>query len=317
MVYRCDDYDPKLFPKGAYLYREIIAKSPGSLHHVSAHGYAKMAWEDDPLQQRAYVTGDHVFNEYTVNRAYLEGHIDPENGLPGTLPREVFFLATGIWPFDGRPAARLLGRPYALRDVAKAEEYSVVRPRQDLVDGRWCHVLEWPGNDRLWLDTERGFVLLARELFFGGWGALGERFELGGDREVAPGIWLPRWIHNLQLDCEAPTEEGRGRRLIDARLDILRADVGPVYESAFVFQPRPGSLKKTRVDLIQEQPGGPDHLDYVAHWVQVHAPTSRPPARTAIPIGAVAFLPAVLFIAACEICRRRAARPPVATEHPL
>ena len=93
--------------------------------------------------------------------------------------------------------------------------------------------------------------------------------------------------------------------------------MGPVYESAFVFQPRPGSLKKTRVDLIQEQPGGPDHLDYVAHWVQVHAPTSRPPARTAIPIGAVAFLPAVLFIAACEICRRRAARPPVATEHPL
>jgi hypothetical protein len=316
VVYRSDDYDPERYPKGTFLYREIIAKSPGSLHEVSAHGHAAMAWEDDPFQQSAYVTDDHAFNEHPVDRAYFEDHIDPKGVLPGTLPNEAFCLGTGIWPFDGRPAPRPLGRPYVLRDVARAEDFAVVRPRQERVDGRWCHVLEWPGKDRLWLDTERGFVLLAREMFLGKWGALGQRFELGGHREVAPGIWLPSWIHNLRLDCEAPTEEGRRRRLIDARLEILRADVGPVDDSAFVFRPRPGSLKMTGRDTIQTQPGGLDYLDDVAHWVEVHAPASRPPARPAIPISAVAFLPAILFIVACEVRRRRAARPPVAMEHP-
>jgi hypothetical protein len=50
VVYRCDGYDPKRAPEGAYLYREVVAKSPSSLHSVSAHGHATMAWQDDPLQ---------------------------------------------------------------------------------------------------------------------------------------------------------------------------------------------------------------------------------------------------------------------------
>jgi hypothetical protein len=257
-----------------------------------------------------------VFNEFAVNRAYFVALIDPKGGLPGTLQSESFFLATGIWPLDGRSAPRLRGRPYVLRDVAKAEDYSLVRPRQERVDGRWCHVLESPGKDRLWLDTERGFVPLARELFVGKWRALGQRFELGGHREVAPGIWLPSWIHNLQADYEAPTEEGRRRKLIDSRFDILRARVGSVDDSIFIFRPRPGSLKTTGGEAIQAQPGGLDHLDDIVRWVEKHAPASRTSAHPAIPTSAVAFVPAILFIIACEVRRRRAARPPVATEHP-
>jgi hypothetical protein len=316
VIYRSDDYDAEHFPKGAYLYREIIAKSPGSLHHVSAHGHAKLAWEDDPLQQSAYVTDDHWFNEFPVNREYRDAHIDPKDELPGTLPNEAFFLATGIWPFDGRPAPRLLGRPYVLRDVAKAEEFSVVRPQQELVDGRWCHVLEWPGKDHLWLDTERGFVLLAREMFVGKWGALGQRFELAGYHEVGSGIWMPTSIQNIRLDCEAPTEEGRRRKLLNARLDVLRADVGPVDDSVFAFRPRPGSLRMTGPNTIQAQPGGLDQLDYVARWVKTHAPATRFRPRPAMPIGLVAVLVSLLYIVACEVRRRRAAKSSVAMERP-
>ncbi len=90
-----------------------------------------------------------------------------------------------------------------------------------------------------------------------------------------------------------------------------------VPDSTFVFRPRPGSLKMTGRVAIQAQPGGLDHLDDVAHWVEGHAPVSRPPARPAIPIIMVAFLPALIFIVACEIRRRRAAKPPAAAEHPL
>jgi hypothetical protein len=317
MIYWTDDYDPKFYPKGAYLYREIIAKSPGSMHCASFHGHPKLAREDDLFQQSTYVTNDHWFNEFPLNRAYREGPIDTKGELPGSLQMEAFFLATGIWPFEDRPALRLEGRPFLLRDVARAEDHSSVRPWQERVDGRWCHVLECPGHDRLWLDTERGFVLLAREMFIGRWRTLGQRFELSGHREVAPGIWLPSSIHNLRLDCEAPTDEGRQRRLIDTRFKILRADAGPVDDSAFVFRPRPGSLKFTGGEAIQAQPGGLDHLDHVAHWVEENEPVARPTARRAIPTSAVAFLPAILFIVACEVRRRRAARPPVAMEHPV
>jgi hypothetical protein len=105
--------------------------------------------------------------------------------------------------------------------------------------------------------------------------------------------------------------------VLDARHEILWADADPVDDSVFVFLPRPGSLKFTRGEAIQTQPGGLDHLDQVARWVEKHAPVSRSPARPAIPISAVAFLPAILYIVACEVRRRRAARPPVATEHTL
>jgi hypothetical protein len=315
VVYRSNDYDPKLFPMGTYLYREIIAQSPGSLHHVSAHGHATLDWKDDPYQQSAYVSGDHAFNEFPVNRKYIETHIGPNDALPGTLPSDFFFLSTGIWPFDGRPAPRPLDRPYMLREVARAKEFSTVRPRQELVDGRWCHVLESPGNDRLWLDTERGCALLARETIVGKWLAVGQRFELGGHREVGPGIWLPRWIHNMQFDYEAPTEEGRRRKLTDARHEVLRAEVSRVDDSAFNFRPRPGSLLENATGApTQAEPGGLDHLDHLVHWLREHAPASSPRTRSAIPIGSVALLPVILYVAASEVLRRRAARPPGATE---
>jgi hypothetical protein len=318
VVYQSDDYSSGEFPMGTYLHREVIARAPCSLRHVSAHGHAALDWRNDPFQQSAYVIDHHVFNEFPVNRAYFESQVEPADGLPGTLQDEFFFLATGIWPLDRRAAPRPLGGPYMLRDVAEGEEFSAVRPRQEMVDGRWCHVLEWPGKDRLWLDTERGFILLRRDTTYGTRNALGQRLELGGHSEAAPGIWLPRRIQNMQFDYEAPTEEGRQRKIINAQHDVLRADVNPVDDSAFVFQPRPGSLlyKEGRRPM-QAQAGGMDHLGYLVRWLQVHAPASWPRrAHSAIPFGSIAFLPTLVVIAACELRRRRAAKPPLVTGPP-
>ena len=273
-----------------------------------------MAWEDDPYQQSAYVNYDHAFNDHPVNLPYREDHIDPRASCR-TLPGDLFFRTTGIWPFDGRPAPRFLGRPCMLRDIAGAKEDPVVRPRQELVDGRWCHVLEWPRNESLWVDTERGFVLLAARCSSASGARWASGLSWGGTARSRP-------VLAAQLDPQPPTglrgtdQEGRRRRLIDARHEILRADVGPVDDRTFVFRPRPGSLKMTGVEAIQAHPGGLDHLDDVALGPGA-SPVSRPPARPAIPISAVAFVPAILYIVACEVHRRRAARPPVAMEHPL
>jgi len=98
VTYRSDDYDPKKFPKGTYLHRIVVAKAPSFLYHVSAHGHRRLEWQDDFYQQRAYVTANHVCNEFPVVRTYFEHDIRPEDPLPGTLPRDFFFLATGLWP---------------------------------------------------------------------------------------------------------------------------------------------------------------------------------------------------------------------------
>jgi hypothetical protein len=86
-------------------------------------------------------------------------------------------------------------------------------------------VLEYPGYDRLWIDTERGCALLARETHSSRNGALVQRIELSGHREVAPGIWLPSSIRNIQYDYNAVSEEGRRRRVIDAVHVVLGMSV--------------------------------------------------------------------------------------------
>src|SRR5262249_47441398 len=127
VVYRAEGYDPQRFPQGAYLHRVVAAKSPCLLDHVSAHGHDRLDWHDDFYQQRAHVTADRLDTEFPVNRVYAEYPLRPDEGLPGSLPQEFFFLATGLWPLEGRPPPRPDGRPYVLREVAAAKEYSVVR----------------------------------------------------------------------------------------------------------------------------------------------------------------------------------------------
>jgi hypothetical protein len=275
VVYRSSDYDPGKYPKGTYLHREVESWAPYDLRHVSAHGYDGLDWRDDPLQQHAYVTKGHALNEFPINRTFAENDVRPEDGLPGSLPQEFFFVATGIWPHSGWRPPRPEGRALVLREVAAEPEYRVVRPVQELVDQRWCHVLERPGLDRLWLDVERGCALLARESSLKVGGPMVQRIELGGHHQVAAGVWLPGWMRNIQFDYNAPTEEGRRRAYRDARMVVLEAwanrDAVPPP-----FHPRPGELRSAAEGPpTQVVPGGRDHLDDVARWLVRHAVIAR------------------------------------------
>jgi hypothetical protein len=307
VVYRCYDYDAEKYPRGSYLYRIIAVRSPHDLYHVSCHGHDRLDWRDDPFQQRAIVTKDRLDNEYYVNRVYFESRIRPEEGLPGSLPNEFFFIATGLWPLEGRQPPRPDGRAYVLREVAASADYSRVRTLQEEVDGRWCHVLEFPGYDRLWIDVEHGCALLARETHSQSTGALVQRIELGGHREVAPGIWMPARMRNIQFDHTSPNEEGRRRIYRDATHEILDVEVNRVEEGLFTFRPRPGSMRWTHEEsLTQVQPDGLDHLDELARWVGRNFPRDEPKPVVPIPPASATVVAAVLLIVGCEVLRRRA-----------
>jgi hypothetical protein len=304
--YRSYDYDQERYPKGSYLHRIVAARSPHDLYHLSTHGHDRLDWRDDPFQQRATVTKDRLDNEFYLSRTYFECGLRPEEGLPGTLPNEFFFIATGLWPLEGREPIRPDGRPYVLREVAVSADYSRVRPFQEKVDGRWCHVLEFPRNDRLWLDVDRGCALLARETHSRRTGGMVQRVELGGHREAAPGIWMPTWVRNIQYDYNAPTEEGRRRVYLDARLQIVAAEVNRVDAGLFAFRPRPGSMRWTNDEpLTQVQPGGLAHLDEMARWVRRSFPLSEPDRFASVSPTYATGGAVLLLIVGCELIRRR------------
>jgi hypothetical protein len=174
-----------------------------------------------------------------------------------------------------------------------------MRPRQELVDGRWCHVLENEGVERLWIDIEHGCALLARETDNGTPPVLMQRLEAGGHREVAPGVWLPSWLRNTQYKWRALTEAGRKQKVLDALHLIVEARANDVDDGLFEFRPLPGALDRSRATApVQTRPGGLDHLENLVAWARRHRQV--PPPGWEFP-AYLAGLPLLGLIAASEL----------------
>jgi hypothetical protein len=222
--------------------------------------------------------------------SFFEANLKPVDPLPGTLPGELFFLATGIWPLSGRDPPRPDGRPYMLHEIAAESEYASVRAWQECVGGRWCTVLERPGYDRLWLDTDRGYALVARETQSKENGALVQRIELGEHREVVPGMWLPTWFRNIQFDYHAPTEQGRQRKVVNALHTVIELGVNDVCEATFEFHQLSGAIRTSREGSrgTQIKAGGLDHLENLVGWVRKRIGVGGQPRRTGL-----------VYVAAC------------------
>lgn len=264
---RCDYGDDPRYPAGAAIYRTVACKRPEKFYYSSGKGHARRDWEDDPLWQRCYVSGTSWHWEYVLWRAYFDGSIGGAERLPESAQGELFLLATGIWPFDERPAPVLpSGTSSALRDVAKDEGYALL-PVLELCDGRACHVLQNP-NDKLWIDASRGCSLVAREVRQRETRLLVSRYELKGQREVAEGVWLPRRIHNMQYASEP--SDPTPRLIIDSVIDVVDAHANDVAEEIFHFEPPPGALRlasRENRTPVQSRPGGLDHLDSLVCWI--------------------------------------------------
>jgi len=314
VVYRAQGNVADGAPRSMYVRREIAAKAPCFLFYHNTHGCDWFDWRDDPLQKKAYLTANRLYSESSLNRIYYDVEYPPDGALPRSLQGELFFEFTGLWPFDSRPAPRPFGRVHVLPEVALSADYSIVRTYQETTDGRWCHVLENPAIDYLWLDAERGCCLLARELYDPATRRLITRLELGGHREVASGIWLPSWIKSIQYDFGARTDQQSTRKVTDSRIDILSIKVNDVADSVFEFHPRPGSLLYRADDPnsqpTQTQPGGLEHLDNLVEWTKrYHPPETNAFGGALGYCGCLAGVPFLAVIVYCEIRRRNKASP--------
>ncbi|QDU51212.1 hypothetical protein [Gimesia panareensis] len=266
VTYVNDEYDSS-FPSGTYLRRKIAAKAPCQFLHVSLHGHAELDWTDDPYQQNTYVTDTEVYNFNPVNQAFFYFKISPEDPLPGSLKWEFFCLATGLWPLE-RPAPRRNQKPWMLKEIATSEHYAVVRRNQELINGRWCHVLEWPDEDTLWLDVERSCALLARETWDPQHLNTREYFELSEHHRFPGEIWLPMKIRRIRTQVDQSSQKSTATILSDSHIRVVHAQVNDVPDNMFLYQPGPGALRLSTSGgrAIQVLSGGYEHLDQIVQW---------------------------------------------------
>jgi len=161
-------------------------------------------------------------------------------------------------------------------EIAFSDTPSNVRSEQELVNDRWCHVLERGGFDCLWIDSERHGTLVARETCSRLNGALAQRIELGDFKEAANGIWMPYSIRNIHFDFLSSSDSGRQRQVKNALLQLVSVSVNDVPDSVFTFEPSPGSLH-VRDDgtFSQQTAGGVDHIDRLGLIIATYHPNTR------------------------------------------
>jgi len=260
-------------PKEAYLHRVVAAKVPDHFFHWSTHGTRWLGWREDPYQQRLTLNPSKAVIERPFDHQFRLLSLAPDAPLPGTMPREFLFLALGWWSFPKRPPPLLAGRvPCVLPAIAASPKY-VVNPQQEMVRGRWCHILEYPGHDRLYLDCDRGCAILAREVFDPNKEILVQRIESSEHREVQPGIWVPFEFRNMLFDtARSKPEGGKAVTTLDAILKVLEVRLNEqVKDDVFRFEPLPGSIQSIGDDRTEQAvPGGTDYLDEMLDWIQRH-----------------------------------------------
>jgi hypothetical protein len=271
---------PTVQGEDRYVHRVVAAKSHDRFFHWSTHGTRWSGWKEDPYQQRLTLTPSKIIVERPFHRQFRLLSLGPTDPLPGTMPQEFLFLALGWWPFPNRPMPVLeSGVPCGLPAIARSSKYAV-NARQELVDGHWCHVLEYPGYDRLLLDSDHGWSILAREVFDPNKGILLQRIESSKHREIQPGIWVPFEFRNIIFDAAPPKSNGpKAVKALDAVLKVLELKLNEdVQDELFRFEPLPGSIQTTADERTEQTiPGGTEYLDELIDCIKRHFNLSAVP----------------------------------------
>jgi hypothetical protein len=261
------------------VHRVVAAKMPDLFFHWSSHTHPRLDWREDLYQQRLTLFPDRAVAERPAHRQFCVIPLPGDAPLPGTMPQEFLFLALGWWPFPHRPPPRMAGDAASVLPAMASSPRYALRAHQELLCGRWCHVLEYARHDKVWLDLGRGCVIVAREAYNSETGGILQRVESREHREVQPGIWVPFEFGNTIFGTASSASEGtRVFKTVDATLHVLEVRLnGDVQDSVFRFEPLPGSVETDANERTRQVvPGGLDYLEEVIQWINrffVFAPT--------------------------------------------
>lgn len=107
-----------------------------------------------------------------------------------------------------------------------------LHPKQGNVNGNWCHVLEWPHRDLIHVDTNHGFVVRWRKMWFRKDVPAGEIFNRDL-YEHEPGLWLPKSQEEIRYyNLHSPASK-LGKVMRNSKTKLLDISFAPLPDSFF------------------------------------------------------------------------------------
>jgi hypothetical protein len=145
--------------------------------------------------------------------------------------------------------------PEGLRSQAGAYR---LRPKCEQVDSVWCHVLEQPGADVLWLELrgQDSVALRRRRVHWPEQGPVREEITCADLVELAPGVWLPRQMRIVRYGPPWDKPAYRGRPVWVMRLRVFRMSAEAVNDEVFRPPIPQGTVVSSTLHLRSEEPGG-------------------------------------------------------------
>jgi hypothetical protein len=234
--------------------RELAARAPADFFLHVAKRRDGLDFRYDPYQDVVVVNGHDVVQSNPWSRQFVREPLATDRTLPSQAMSECIYLGLGLWPTTGlTPPTYIDGTPVTFAQVAANPNYTVA-PVQENINGRWCHVLELAKRDRLWVDVERGGVLMKREIFEPRNARTAQIILLDEYAMISPGIWWPMRITNTTFDPFDAGTRVRG----SGKFRVVKIDVnGAVDSKLFAFEPGPGYVQIfDATDVRQVVPGG-------------------------------------------------------------
>jgi hypothetical protein len=263
------EHDPGGGTQAPGILRRVLAARDASRYVYSVHFNADQPPGLDLDTNEIYYDGtSKVLEEFRPAQRYCETFRRDADKFSWKVRVEFFLECTGWWPPGDRSRPPVRESPFLLFE-ALADERCRVLPVQEKAGEAWCHVVERPGVDRLWLDPEIGFAPRRRQWYHGHPTIRNIEYTLSDYREAAPKVWIPWRIRRLVVN---PTRRASEKPVgIEGETEaiVVRAEVNRVPESRFRLAVPPGTLIwDGDTGVMRQVPGGLAFLETVAELAE-------------------------------------------------
>jgi hypothetical protein len=253
--------DPKTGQPHPRTSRHTIAALGHLRFGEHVHWTADVPPELDTNHHLVYFTGRTLDVFYPFDRYYQISEQNAKSEFSWKVRADLYLQTLGWWPpNDNTDPPNPGGSPLFLHEVLAQSDCRVL-PNQERFNGDWCHVVERPGLEKLWIDPTIGFSLRRRERYARPKSILHTRYELWDYREVSTEIWIPFGFRRIIYDTRQAAATATPPVRSHAECTVEDVEVNQLSETLFRFTPPPGTLIDNRdTGEVKQVPGGVSFL---------------------------------------------------------
>lgn len=163
------------------------------------------------------------------------------------------------WPVSEVPLSE---QDHTYLPASLATKAPALAPAVQQRSGRACHVVEVPGLDKLWIDTERGFALVRREIHYSTGGPLRQVTDASDWQQVGTGTWFPkRIVREYYCPPDRPADKVN---TVATRVTLsVSYTTNEIDDDAFTLKFKPGTMVADAVNnaIVRTPKSGLNPLD--------------------------------------------------------